>query len=277
MPNPRINKSTNKCPTEDPNRDPQNPVCQLMHPISSVTRYCKPANNHKNLKNQNRLMLIPNGVDTDRFHPVKAEEKAELRNQLGLPGKMKLILFVGHFSREKCPDILLRTWMETIVKTFPETGIVFVGSTNPDHYEVDAELVSDIQQLAQPYINKHIFFIERTYEIEKYYQTTDIFALPSSREGMPNALLEAMSCGLPVIASKLEGVTEWIVADDANGLLFTPRSSVALGKNIARILSDKEYADSIRLEGRKTILDRFSIERVADQYLKLYSTLIESA
>ena len=225
----------------------------------------------------NRLMLIPNGVDTDRFHPVKAEEKAELRNQLGLPGKMKLILFGGHFSREKCPDILLRTWMETIVKTFPETGIVFVGSTNPDHYEVDAELVSDIQQLAQPYINKHIFFIERTYEIEKYYQTTDIFALPSSREGMPNALLEAMSCGLPVIASKLEGVTEWIVADDANGLLFTPRSSVALGKNIARILSDKEYANSISLEGRKTILDRFSIERVADQYLKLYSTLIESA
>ena len=223
-----------------------------------------------------RLKQIPNGVDTNRFHPVKAEEKAELRDQLGLPGKMKLILFVGHFSWEKGTDLLLNAWKRHVASTFPDTGIVFVGSTKPDHYEVDAELVKDVQQLAQPYINERIFFIEKTHQIEKYYQTADIFVLPSLREGLPNALLEAMACGLPVIFSRLRGITDWVVEEGVNGLLVEPGISDDLGKAIGRVFNGAVLAETLGWQARRTIEDRFSIDKVAEQHAGLYRELVPS-
>tara|TARA_B100000315_G_scaffold253448_1_gene292264 strand:- start:940 stop:2589 length:1650 start_codon:yes stop_codon:yes gene_type:complete len=222
----------------------------------------------------NRLKQIPNGVDTDRFCPVTNQAKVKLRNQLGLPEKIKLILFVGHFSREKCPDILLNTWMETIEKTFPESGIVFIGSTNPDHYEVDTDMVKEVKRLAKTYQGKQVFFVERTHETEKYYQAADIFVMPSLREGLPNTMLEAMSCELPVIVSELKGVTDWVVEDEGNGLLFEPRNKDELGKVLLRVLKDHTLAHELGAKARTIVIDRFSMMRVTEQYFELYRGLI---
>jgi glycosyltransferase involved in cell wall biosynthesis len=220
-----------------------------------------------------RLKQIPNGVDTNRFHPVKAEEKAELRDQLGLPGKMKLILFVGHFSLEKSPNIFLEGWMQHVAEKFPDTGIIYIGSNNLDHYEVDADLVRDMQKITESYLNKRVFFIERTHEIEKYFQAVDMFVLPSLREGLPNALLEAMACGLPVITSRLEGVTDWIVEDGKNGLLLKSVIGDDLGKALISMLKDEIQAHLLGLKARETVLERFSMEKVAEEYLELYRRL----
>ena len=225
----------------------------------------------------NRLKKIPNGVETNTFHPIIAGEKGMLRDQMGLPRTMKLILFVGHFSREKCPDILLDAWKRYVAEAFSDTGIIFVGSTNPDHYEVNANLVENIKELAEPYFNERIFFIESTQRVEKYYQAADIFVLPSLREGMPNALLEAMSCGLPAIVSRLEGVTDWVVSDKIDGLLVEPGNGDDLGKAIKRILSDYALAKSLGREARRTVIERFSMNRVAGEYAKLYEELVRSA
>lgn len=222
----------------------------------------------------NRYIEIPNGVDIDRFRPAVAGEREILRDQLGLPTKIKLILFVGHFSREKCPDILLEAWKYFVAELFLDTGVIFVGATKTDHYEVDARLVEDIQELAAPYINERIFFIERAHEIEKYYQTADIFVLPSLREGLPNALLEAMACCLPVIVSRLEGVMDWVVTGGMNGLIVESEKLDDLGKAISQILKDDNLAESLGLEARKTIVERFSINKVAEDYLQLYGKLV---
>jgi|TARA_B100001964_G_scaffold234022_1_gene292070 glycosyltransferase involved in cell wall biosynthesis len=219
------------------------------------------------------LKQISNGVDTNLFRPVTNGEKTTLRDQLGLPQKMKLILFVGHFSREKCPDILLETWKRFLAEEFPDTGIVFVGSSNPNHYEVDADLVRDMQKITESYLNKRVFFIERTHEIEKYFQAVDMFVLPSLREGLPNALLEAMACGLPVITSRLEGVTDWIVEDGKNGLLLKSVIGDDLGKALISMLKDEIQAHLLGLKARETVLERFSMEKVAEEYLELYRRL----
>ena len=232
---------------------------------------------HKAGLPSNRFKLISNGVDTNRFSPVTEGEKTKLRVQLGLPKKMKLILFVGHFSKEKCPDVMLEAWKHHVAETFLDTGIIFIGATNTDHYEVDAELVNDIHKLADPYIDQRIFFIERTHVIEKYYQAADVFVLPSLREGMPNALLEAMSSGLPVIVSKLQGVTDWIVTEGIEGLLVQPGKGDDLGRAIERVLDDDILANSLGLEARKTVLDRFSMKRVTEEYSQLYGELLTSS
>ena len=222
----------------------------------------------------NRLKQIPNGVDTNRFRPITTREKVLLRDKVKFPQKMKLILFVGHFSREKGPDILLKTWKRYVAETFLDTGIVFVGSKNPDHYEVDTELVKDIHQMAEPYIDDRIFFIESTDEIEKVYKAADLFVLPSLREGLPNSLLEAMACGLPVIVSRLEGITDWVIADGVMGLLVEPSIRNDLGRAIKSVLNDDTLAGSFGREARRTVLDRFSMKRVLEQYSKLYGDLI---
>tara|TARA_Y100000034_G_scaffold111513_1_gene144651 strand:+ start:172 stop:1347 length:1176 start_codon:yes stop_codon:yes gene_type:complete len=222
----------------------------------------------------NRLKLIPNGVDTTKFRPVTDGEHVVLRDQLNLPREMKLILFVGHFSREKCPDVLLDAWNYYIANKYVNTGIVFVGSTNPDSYEVDAKLVEDIQELAALYINERVFFIERTHEIEKYYQTADIFVLPSLREGMPNALLEAMACGLPAIVPEIDGLTNWIIQDGINGILVESCNDQRIGRAITEVLSNKLDIHSMSIRARETILERFTRKEISEKYLQLYCETI---
>jgi glycosyltransferase involved in cell wall biosynthesis len=185
-----------------------------------------------------------------------------------------LILFIGHFSREKRPDTLLDAWKRYVAETFPDTGIIFVGATKMDHYEVDAELIRDIRLLAEPYLDERIFFFERTHEIEKVYQAADFFVFPSLREGMPNALLEAMSSGLPVIVSKLDGITDWVVEDEGNGLLFEPGNRFDLGEALLRVLKNDNFANSLGVKARKTVIERFSIKRVAEEYGELYRYLV---
>ena len=224
-----------------------------------------------------RFRLIPNGIDINRFSPSTTKEKIKIRKLLGLPDKMKLILFVGHFSREKSPDILREAWKLHVAEKFPDTGIIFIGSTNPNHYEVDADLVKDIHKSTESCFNKRIFFIEKTYEIEKYFQAVDMFVLPSLREGLPNSLLEAMACGLPVITSRLEGVTDWIVEDGKNGSLFESVIRDDLGKALISVLKDEMLAHSLGLKARETVLERFSMGKVAEEYLELYRGLIPLA
>ena len=220
-----------------------------------------------------RFSLIPNGVDTERFFPSSNGEKRRLRQQLKLPQKLKIILFVGHFSKEKCPDVLINAWKEYVADACPESAVIFIGTTNPDHYEVDVDLVKEVKRLAKPLQYKRVFFIEKTHNIEKYYQASDIFVMPSLREGLPNAMLEAMSCELPVIVSQLEGMTDWVVEDGVNSLLISPGSGIELSEKIIHLLNNADLSIAIGKEARKTILKRFTIEDTAKQYNILYTSM----
>ena len=250
---------------------------------SRANAYVGTSQQFKNIYQKNsylpeeRFMLIPNGVDTESFCSVSNREKRRLRQQLGLPLELKIILFIGHFSKDKNPDILINIWKDSVVNVYPDSGIVFVGRTSPDHYEVDVDIVKEVKRLAKPYQDKRIFFVEKTHDIEKYYQASDIFVMPSLREGLPNAMLEAMSCELPVILSKLETLTEWVVEDGLNGFLFPPGNEVELSEKLILVLSNSDLSIALGKRARKTILERFSMNTVAGLYRELYRRLIPLA
>ena len=86
-------------------------------------------------------------------------------------------------------------------------------------------------------------------------------------------MLEAMSCELPVILSKLETVTEWVVEDGLNGLLFSPGSEVELSEKLILVLSNSDLSMSLGKKARKTILERFSIEETAKLHNILYASI----
>jgi glycosyltransferase involved in cell wall biosynthesis len=121
-------------------------------------------------------------------------------------------------------------------------------------------------------ISDGICFKGNVSNVYEYMNASDIFVFPSLSEGMPNALLEAMACRLPVIASRIGGVVD-IVKDGKSGLLFKPGDISGLESAMVRLLKDDKLRQRLGAEARKTIVEGFSIDRVAEEYIKLYKNI----
>jgi len=119
-------------------------------------------------------------------------------------------------------------------------------------------------------VDNRIFLVEEADQIENYYKVANIFVLPSLKEGLPNSLLEAMACGVPVISSRLDGVTDWVIKNGINGILIDPNNKNQLQNSLKNILSKQSYAQLLGIEANKSISENFSIKRVAKQYIDLY-------
>lgn len=224
-----------------------------------------------------RFHLIPNGVDLERFRPASLDERRALRAELSLPPNSILVLFVGFFSREKCPDALFDAWQRVVDDGNTSSVLVFVGATRSAYYEVDERLANDIRERASRLgLVSRVFFVEATREIEKYQRAADIFVLPSVREGLPNALLEAMACSVGCIATRLPGVTDTLIVDRDNGILVPPRDAPALERALAHLVSAPEHARAMGARARQRVERDFSLQQMAERYLALYRELMAS-
>src|SRR5262249_10375263 len=118
-----------------------------------------------------RLRQVCNAVDTTRFRPATAVERATLRATLNLPHDRKVILFVGYFSRDKRPDVLFDAWSALPPALGEQSMIVLVGATRPDYAEVDGGLADRIREAARErHVEDRVRFVESTLEIEHYYR-----------------------------------------------------------------------------------------------------------
>jgi len=217
-----------------------------------------------------RVREVANGVDLDRFRPAAAAERPALRRALGLPADPPVVLFVGFFSREKQPDVLFDAWRRARQAGWSST-LVFVGATQSAYFEVDDRLAADIRARATAAgAADAVVFVDPTPRIEDYYRAADVFVLPSSREGLPVALLEAMACGLPAVASRLPGATDVAIEDGVSGVLVPPGDAAALGDALSRILSDRAFAAALGAAARDRAAARFSAQRTADGWLEAY-------
>ena len=217
---------------------------------------------------------VPNGVDTNLFAPLSNfKKKNELRSELGLPIDISLILVVGHFSIEKSANHVLEAWLKIKQKLNTKLGIVFIGSTDAKNFEVDDNLVKSIHFRYEQFIGEEVFFVEKTNHIEQYYQVADVYALSSAREGMPNTLLEAMSCALPVISTRLKGITDWVLNHNVNGMMYDYGDIDALGILLENLLQDNNLCKRIGSNARTTIKDNFNILSTAEKINKIYEDL----
>ena len=218
-----------------------------------------------------KIVVIPNGVDAERFRPAPVDERRALRAELGLPLGGPLILFVGVISPDKQPHVLLDAWASLQGDPATRSSLVFVGATNPDLYELGDRLVDTLRAtVSRQGLEDRVCFAEPTPEVEKYFRAADTLVMPSIREGCPNVLLEAMACGLPVVASRLAGATDAIIDDGANGVLVTVGDVSGFAVAIGGILRDPAAAARMGEAARRTILERFTIGTVAGQWLQVY-------
>ncbi len=222
-----------------------------------------------------RFRVISNGVDLDRFRPPADGERSSLRRELKIPDGTPVVLFVGFFSVEKQPHVLFEAWHDMAARTKSPAVLVFIGATGATYHEIDAALAPAIRRdAAAKGVTDRVVFVESTLEIERYYRAADIFVLPSLREGMPNALLEAMASGMACVTTRLEGITDRLIADGESGLLVPPGDRSALADALTTLATDSARRDRFGRAARRTIETQFSLDETARQYLDSYQALL---
>jgi glycosyltransferase involved in cell wall biosynthesis len=226
---------------------------------------------------ESRLRQVCNAVDTERFRPSTRGERAALRVELGLPPDLPLVLFVGFFSRDKRPDLVYHAWAQADSAGTP-SGLLFIGASRSTYQEeVDESLAPAIlARTGSDGVAGRVFFVESTYHIEKYFRAADVYVLPSIREGLPIALLEAMSSGLSCIAARLPGSTDALIDDGVNGLLVTADDRDGFAAAIRSVLDDARLASRLGAAARQVVLDRYSIQRTAAAWLAVYNEVSQA-
>lgn len=221
-----------------------------------------------------RLAVIPNGVDLARFRPAAPGDRSRLRQTLGLPPHAFVITFVGFFSRDKAPDCLVEAWCRLREGGEPSLVLVLIGATDLRAVEVDGELVAEVKaRVRAAGAERDVHFVERTHDVPGWLRASDVFVLPSRREGLPNALLEAMACGVPCVVSRLPGVTDAVIDDGVNGLLVPAGDPGALEGALRQLLGDPAAALELGRRGRQTVVQNYSIAQTASRTLELYASL----
>ncbi len=213
---------------------------------------------------KSKTSVIYNGVDIDTFHP---ENKGESRKKLGLPKNRKIVLSVRRLVYKNGLGTLIES-VPLVARNHPDTLFVVAGK-GPSR-----KLVEDrIKELGiEDNVKLTGFVPDRLLPV--YYDAADYFILPSaSGEGLPLVLLEAMACGLPVIATTVGGTPE-IIKHMKNGVLVPPRNPKAIAEAISKLLSEERLGPTIGEEARRNVEDRFTWEKNLCQLQSIYSEFL---
>lgn len=208
-----------------------------------------------------KLCVVPNGVDVSIFKPFENSEMPNL-NQ---------ILYVGYMRHVKGIDILLQA-MSRVVKEKPELILVLVGGgIYRDSQKQEMELRQLSQQLG---IEKNVVFagIKTPVEVAEYMRQSSLLVLPSRAETFGAVLIEALSCGTPVVATKCGGPED--IINDNVGRLVPKEDPAALASAIIDVAAQRHIFNSKEL--RDYALNNFSWEEVARQMVELYGKAVQN-
>lgn len=210
-----------------------------------------------------RLVPFRNGVDTGKYTPPLYAEKMKAKEDLDSEGLLTF-LFVGRLSPEK----RVREFVEAVAEIFaerrdrPAMRLLIVGS-GPEEAAIRSEVKAAGLEDAVRLEGRHD-------ELLPYYRAADVFILPSESEGLSNSMLEAMSSGLAVLASRVGGARE-AVAEGENGFLFDPFSRQELKDNMLRFLAEPSLAVKMGEKSRQVAVSRYSMVRVTEDLLEIYA------
>lgn len=215
---------------------------------------------------RNKIHYLPNGVDTDLFHPPAPEEKRRFRLQLDLPVDQSIILYVGVLDQRKNIAWLVEQWIEH--RGFSSGAVLLVvGPKSRD--DSDGSLYSRIQHLSEAHpelLKLHKF----TSDISGYYKSATILVLPSHKEGLPNVVLEAMASGLPCITARSSGSRE-LIEEGTTGYTYKPNSAEEFASALNSCLVNGP--ERLGAKARKRMLDCFAIREIASRYLDVYKQI----
>lgn len=197
---------------------------------------------------RDRIVRIPNGLDTAHFLERTEKDQATARLALGLPAHAVIVLYAGRFARHKGVPDLLDAWAMT-----------------PQLEDAVLVLVRGIPAAEDPIgaveVGERVIVRDWTDDIRDYYRAADIFVLPSHGEGMSNALLEAMACGLAIVATRVGAAPE-MIRNNIDGLLVEAEDRLGLGMALGRVVQDRGLRKRLGHAAASRVRDRYPIESV---------------
>ncbi len=223
---------------------------------------------------RDRLVHIPVGVDLRRFRP--APDRGEVRKRLELPESGPIVLAVGDMVPRKGFDLLVEAAARVVVSV-PETWFVVVGPkehVDPDKHRVRVAYLEELETRARRLgVADRFRFVGAQRDMAAWYQAADVLAFPSRQEGLPNSVMEAAACGLPVVMAEMPGISCDLVDDGRTGYVVPQEDSRTLAERLVSVLSDEALRRAMGARGREWVEARFDLERVVEQYLALYRAL----
>lgn len=208
-----------------------------------------------------RVVVIPNGIDTDVYKPIN---KDVARSAYNLPKDKSLILFsaVSANSDKRKGYHLLKQALEQISQTGSASNfeLVIIGATKP----VDS-----------PDLGMNVHYMGHMHdEISQVllYSAADVLVAPSRQENLANTVMESLSCGTPVVAFNIGGMPD-MIDHQINGYLANPFDSDDLADGVLWVVDNKERHEILSKQAREIVKERYSLKKIAEQYSTLYQDI----
>jgi len=205
----------------------------------------------ENAKSEN-VIVVPNGIETQRFDPIPTwtPENANSPLRIGAVGNLKPV---------KGTDVLIDT-AKIVLEKFPDVSFEIAGDGDFGRYN---------RQIADCGITNHFKLLGSLADIPGFLRTLDIAVLPSRAEGLSNGLLEYMAAGRPAIATDVGGNGE-LIEHERNGLLVPSENPQILADAICDLIEHPERATRFAAEARRDVTDKYAAVRVADLHCEIY-------
>lgn len=209
-----------------------------------------------------RLSVIPNGVEVERFALAEPIDLAEL----GVPAGRRAIVCVGRLDEQKRSTWLVEQTPRLFEK-LPQHDLLFVGEGPQRHIVYDT--------CTRLGVADRVHLVGRRDDVPRVLRACDLLVLPSAWEGMPNVVLEAMAAGLPVLATQVEGVRE-LLGPRADEQVIAIGDWKALVSKAFSLLGDSPQTGGIGVENQRRAREFFSLSAMCDAYAALYRRLLAS-
>lgn len=209
---------------------------------------------------RDRIRVIENGIDTQLFTPTP-HTRSSIREKIGIPQGRFVIGTVGRLVAIKGQRILLDA-VEMTVRQGVNVHALIVGA-GPELECLKASVGTSSA------LSGRVSFIGAVENVPAILNAMDAFVLPSFSEGMSNTLIEAMACGLPVLASRVGGNPE-VMEENQSGLLFEPGNADGICKLLLNLANDEERRKTLGMQARRQAVQRFGLMRMVEDYRRLY-------
>lgn len=203
------------------------------------------------------------GVDSERFRPHCTEEIEKIRMKNKYSNNQFLMIYAAELNKNKNQEFLIRS-ISKLKNTIPNVRLLLVGKGLLSDYYKDISKSEGLEE--------YIDFLDYREDLHELYPMCDVAVSSSLREGLPVNIIEAMSCGLPIVASKNRGHNE-LVEHNKNGFLFNLNTPDEFYKFISTLYEEKNKREVVKFES----LERsqlFSLNRVMSQMISIYNSYL---
>ncbi|MFW5891580.1 MAG: glycosyltransferase family 4 protein [bacterium] len=217
---------------------------------------------------EDKIHLIPNSIDTNKYKIPSIEEKNKLREKLNM-NEDYIFLYVGIISERKNVEDLINIF-NGFSKKYKTFKLILAGPIKKNQENI--KYTNKIKKLINKYgLESKVSLIGEIDNVNEYMKVSDVFVFASKREGFGTVLIEAMGSGLPVITKKIEDITEYIIDDNIDGFIVDNNDDFI--EKLLLLVKDEELLKNISLNARNKVMENFSNKIVMGQYLNLYRNL----